>query len=129
MELGQIFEAFFKVVVLVCVVILAADRNRLRDELDAATTMIVNLASGLVGAKEEVNDDIDDVRNYITEVETEILEKVNALQDKYDEAEDMIQQVKQTAKDAAETEKKVQDGIDSILNYSGIQTIMNTIGK
>ena len=70
--------------------------------------------------------DIDDLRNYITEVESENKEHLAALNDKYEQAEEMMQQVRSAAEEAAETEKKMQDGITEILNYSGIEKIRST---
>lgn len=70
--------------------------------------------------------DIDDLRNYITEVESENKEHLATLNDKYEQAEEMMQQVRSAAEEAAETEKKMQDGITEILNYSGIEKIRST---
>lgn len=72
--------------------------------------------------------DIDDVRNYITEVEHELRDKLDELQEKYDAADEMIRQVTRSAEEAAATEKRMQDGIAAILNYNSQKEIGNDIG-
>ena len=72
--------------------------------------------------------DIDDVRNYITEVEQEIRDKLNELQEKYDAADEMIHQVTRSAEESAATEKRMQDGIDAILNYNSQKRLGDDIG-
>ena len=70
--------------------------------------------------------DIDDLRNYITEVRQEIKGQLDEINDKYDAAEEMIQQVHKAAEEAELTEKKMQDGITEILNYSGLRKMQDT---
>ena len=72
--------------------------------------------------------DVDDVRNYITEVEQEVRDKLNELQEKYDAADEMIHQVTRSAEEAAATEKRMQDGIDAILNYNSQKRLGEDIG-
>ena len=72
--------------------------------------------------------DVDDVRNYITEVEQEMRDKLNELQEKYDAADEMIHQVTRSAEEAAATEKRMQDGIDAILNYNSQKRLGEDIG-
>ena len=72
--------------------------------------------------------DVDDVRNYITEVEQELHDKLNELQEKYDAADEMIHQVTRSAEEAAVTEKRMQDGIDAILNYNSQKRLGDDIG-
>ena len=72
--------------------------------------------------------DIDDVRNYITEVEQEMRDKLNELQEKYDAADEMIHQVTRSAEESAATEKRMQDGIDAILNYNSQKRLGDDIG-
>ena len=72
--------------------------------------------------------DVDDVRNYITEVEQELHDKLNELQEKYDAADEMIHQVTRSAEEAAATEKRMQDGIDAILNYNSQKRLGDDIG-
>ena len=70
--------------------------------------------------------DIDDLRNYITEVRQEIKGQLDEINDKYDAVEEMIQQVHKAAEEAELTEKKRQDGITEILNYSGLRKMQDT---
>lgn len=70
--------------------------------------------------------DIDDLRNYITEVRQETKGQLDEINDKYDAAEEMIQQVHKAAEEAEITEKKMQDGITEILNYSGLRKMQDT---
>lgn len=72
--------------------------------------------------------DVDDVRNYITEVEQEIRDELNELQEKYDAADEMIHQVTRSAEEAVATEKRMQDGIDAILNYNSQKRLGDDIG-
>lgn len=70
--------------------------------------------------------DIDDLRNYITEVRQEIKGQIDEINDKYNAAEEMIQQVHKAAEEAELTEKKMQDGIREILDYSGLRKMQDT---
>ena len=72
--------------------------------------------------------DVDDVRNYIPEVEQEMRDKLNELQEKYDAADEMIHQVTRSAEEAAAPEKRMQDGIDAILNYNSQKRLGDDIG-
>ena len=70
--------------------------------------------------------DIDDLRNYITEVRQETKGQIDEINDKYDAAEEMIQQVHKAAEEAELTEKKMQDGITEKLKYSGLRKMQDT---
>ena len=84
-------------------------------QIDALFTALFNAAR-----------DIDDLRNYITEVRQEINGQLDEINDKYDAAEETIHQVRKAAEEAEITEKKMQDGITEILNYNGLRKMQDT---
>ena len=90
--------------------------------------VMAHAASATDAQGKKLGADIDDVRNYITEVEHELGDKLGELQEKYDAADEMIRQVTRSAEEAAATEKRMQDGIDAILNYNSQKEIGNDIG-
>lgn len=102
-------------VTVLCFLFAAKLRNA-ENRVDALSAALVSSAR-----------DINDLRNYITEVESENKEHLADLNDRYEQAEEMMQQVRNAAEEAAETEKKMQDGITEILNYSGLEKIRSTI--
>ena len=89
---------------------------------------MAHMAQAAVEQGKRQSADVDDVRNYITEVEQEIRDKLNELQEKYDAADEMIHQVTRSAEEAAATEKRMQDGIDAILNYNSQKRLGEDIG-
>lgn len=110
---------------LLCIIALFALYARLK------RTVIDGMAHMAQAAAEQgkrQSADVDDVRNYITEVEQEIRDKLNELQEKYDAADEMIHQVTRSAEEAAVTEKRMQDGIDAILNYNSQKRLGDDIG-
>ena len=102
-------------VVSVLCVMFAVKLNKFAKQIDALFTTLFNAVR-----------DIDDLRNYITEVRQEINGQLDEINDKYDAAEEMIQQVHKAAEEAELTEKKMQDGITEILNYSGLRKMQDT---
>ena len=102
-------------VVSVLCVMFAVKPNKFAKQIDALFTALFNAAR-----------DIDDLRNYITEVRQEIKGQLDEINDKYDAAEEMIQQVHKAAEEAEITEKKMQDGIREILDYSGLRKMQET---
>lgn len=102
-------------VTMLCFLFATKLRNA-ENRVDALSTALVSSAR-----------DINDLRNYITEVESENKEHLADLNDRYEQAEEVMQQVRNAAEEAAETEKKMQDGITEILNYSGLEKIRSTI--
>lgn len=93
---------------------------------------VINLMAHAASVTDEqgkkLGADVDDVRNYITEVEQEMRDKLSELQEKYDAADEMIHQVTRSAEEAAATEKRMQDGIDAILNYNSQKRLGDDIG-
>ena len=106
-------------VVSVLCVMFAVKLNKFAKQIDALFTTLFNAAR-------DAARDIDDLRNYITEVREEIKWQLDEINDKYDAAEEMIQQVHKAAEEAEITEKKMQDGITEILNYSGLRKMQDT---
>ena len=102
-------------IVTVLCVMFAVKLMKFTKHIDALFTALFNAAR-----------DIDDLRNYITEVRQEIKGQLDEINDKYDAAEEMIQQVHKAAEEAELTEKKMQDGITEILNYSGLRKMQDT---
>lgn len=95
--------------------------HRLAKGVDDALDMAVSLATEIASAKASIGD----TQSYISELETEIKQKISDLDEQYSEARDMIAAAKaaaeeeaKAAKEAQETERRLQDGINSILNYS-----------
>ena len=114
MGYSVVFIIWQAVVTVLCVMF-AVRLVKFANQIDALFTAIFNSAK-----------DIDDLRNYITEVRQEIKGQLDEINDKYDAAEEMIQQVHKAAEEAELTEKKMQDGITEILNYSGLRKMQDT---
>ena len=114
MEYSVVFIIWQCIVTVLCVMF-AVRLNKFAKQINALFTMIFNEAN-----------DIDDLRNYITEVRQEINGQLDEINDKYNAAEEMIQQVHKAAEEAELTEKKMQDGITEILNYSGLRKMQDT---
>ena len=107
--------AIWQGIVTVLCVMFAVRLVKCAKQMDTLFTMMFNAAN-----------DIDDLRNYITEVRQEINGQLDEINDKYNAAEEMIQQVHKAAEEAELTEKKMQDGIAEILNYSGLRKMQDT---
>ena len=114
MEYSVIFTIWQCVVSVLCLMF-AVKLNKLASQID-----------GMFMAMRNSMRDIDDLRNYITEVRQEINGQLDEINDKYDAAEETIQQVRKAAEEAEITEKKMQDGITEILNYSGLRKMQDT---
>ena len=114
MEYSVVFTIWQCVVSVLCL-IFVVKLNKLARQID-----------GMFMAMRNSMRDIDDLRNYITEVRQEIKGQLDEINDKYDAAEEMIQQVHKAAEEAEITEKKMQDGITEILNYSGLRKMQDT---
>ena len=111
----SVMVIIWQCVVTVLCVMFAVRLVKFANQIDALFTAIFNSAK-----------DIDDLRNYITEVRQEIKGQIDEINDKYDAAEEMMQQVHKAAEEAELTEKKMQDGITEILNYSGLRKMQDT---
>ena len=114
MEYSVVLAIWQGIVTVLCVMF-AVKLNKFAKQIDALFTALFNAAR-----------DIDDLRNYITEVRQEINGQLDEINDKYDAAEEMIQQVHKAAEEAEITEKKMQDGIREILDYSGLRKMQET---
>ena len=114
MEYSVVFIIWQCVVTVLCVMF-AVRLNKFAEQIDT-----------LFMAMRDSMRDIDDLRNYITEVRQEIKGQLDEINDKYDAAEEMIQQVHKAAEEAELTEKKMQDGIREILDYSGLRKMQDT---
>ena len=114
MEYSVVLAIWQGIVTVLCVMF-AIRLIKFAKQIDALFTALFNAAN-----------DIDDLRNYITEVRQEIKGQLDEINDKYDAAEEMIQQVRKAAEEAEITEKKMQDGITEILNYSGLRKMQDT---
>ena len=114
MEYSVVLAIWQGIVTVLCVMF-AVRLVKFANQIDALFTAIFNSAK-----------DIDDLRNYITEVRQETKGQIDEIIDKYDAAEEMIQQVHKAAEEAELTEKKMQDGITEILNYSGLRKMQDT---
>ena len=114
MEYSVIFTIWQCVVSVLCLMF-AVKLNKLARQID-----------GMFMAMRNSMRDIDDLRNYITEVRQEINGQLDEINDKYNAAEETIQQVRKAAEEAEITEKKMQDGITEILNYSGLRKMQDT---
>ena len=114
MEYSVVFIIWQCVVSVLCLIFIVS-LNKFAKQID-----------GMFMAMRDSMRDIDDLRNYITEVRQEINGQLDEINDKYDAAEEMIQQVHKAAEEAELTEKKMQDGITEILNYSGLQKMQDT---
>ena len=114
MEYSVILAIWQGIVTVLCVMF-AIRLIKFAKQIDALFAALFNAAN-----------DIDDLRNYITEVRQEIKGQLDEINDKYDAAEEMIQQVHKAAEEAELTEKKMQDGIREILDYSGLRKMQDT---
>ena len=114
MGYSVVFIIWQCVVSVLCLIFIIS-LNKFANQIDALFTAIFNSAK-----------DIDDLRNYITEVRQEIKGQIDEINDKYDAAEEMMQQVHKAAEEAELTEKKMQDGIREILDYSGLRKMQDT---
>lgn len=118
--ISMIWQALVTVLCILFAVKLRKMEDRVENRIEALFTALLKSAGDSAM-------DIDDLRNYITVVESENKERLAALNDKYEQAEEMMQQVRNAAEEAAETEKKMQDGIAEIINYNGLEKIISTI--
>ena len=114
MEYSVVLAIWQGIVTVLCVMF-AIRLIKFAKQIDALFTALFNAAN-----------DIDDLRNYITEVRQEINGQLDEINDKYDAAKEMIQQVHKAAEEAELTEKKMQDGIREILDYSGLRKMQDT---
>ena len=114
MEYSVVLAIWQGIVTVLCVMF-AIRLIKFAKQIDALFTALFNAAR-----------DIDDLRNYITEVRQEINGQLDEINDKYDAAKEMIQQVHKAAEEAELTEKKMQDGIREILDYSGLRKMQDT---
>ena len=113
------------IVELLCIIALFVLSTRLKR---AVIDGMAHMAQAAAEQGKKQSADVDDVRNYITEVEQELRDKLNELQEKYDAADEMIHQVTRSAEEAAATERRMQDGIDAILNYNSQKRLGEDIG-
>ena len=107
MEYSVVFTIWQCVVSVLCLIFIVS-LNKFAKQIDALFMAMRNSMR-----------DIDDLRNYITEVRQEIKGQIDEINDKYDAAEEMIQQVHKAAEEAEITEHKKHDGLTEKLNYSG----------
>ena len=114
MEYSVVLAIWQGIVTVLCVMF-AIRLIKFAKQIDALFTALFSAAN-----------DIDDLRNYITEVRQATKVQIDGINDKYDAAEEMIQQVHNAAEEAELTEKKMQDGITEILNYSGLRKMQDT---
>ena len=114
MEYSVVFTIWQGIVTVLCVMF-TVKLIKFAKQIDTLFTALFRAAN-----------DIDDLRNYITEVRQETKGQIDEINDKYDAAEEMIQQVHKAAEEAELTEKKMQDGITEILNYSGLRKMQDT---
>ena len=113
---------------LLCITALFVLCTRLKRTVIDGLAHMAHFARATAELGKKQSADVDDVRNYITEVEQELRDKLNELQEKYDAADEMIHQVTRSAEEAAATEKRMQDGIDAILNYNSQKRLGDDIG-
>lgn len=125
MELTNILFAIWQCLITVTCLTLALTCNKILRQIDDVFAAMKNLVRVVNERKKATQADIDDLRNYITEVEDGFRAKLGILNDKYEAAEEMMKQVRRAAEEAEATEKKMQDGISEILNYSGIEKVQD----
>lgn len=128
MDFSDIVFAIWQCLITVTCFVLALTGNRFLKQIDDVFKALRDLSRVVNKNERTAQTDIDDLRNYITEVESGIKLKLEVLNDKYEAAEEMMKQVRKAAKEAEMTEKKMQDGITEILNYSGIDKIRSNFG-
>ena len=114
MEYSVVFTIWQCVVSVLCLIFIVS-LNKFARQID-----------GMFMAMRNSMRDIDDLRNYINEVRQEIKGQLDEINEKYDTDEEMIQQVHKAAEEAELTEKKMQDGIREILDYSGLRKMQDT---
>lgn len=123
MGFTNIVFVIWQCLITVTYLILVLTSNRIFRRIDDAFEALHNLAKVVNKNEEAARTDIDDLRYYITEVENDAKLKLEVLNDKYEAAEEMMKQVRRAAEEAEMTEKKMQDGITEILNFSGIEKV------
>lgn len=123
MGFTNIVFVIWQCLITVTCLILVLTSNRIFRRIDDAFEALHNLAKVVNKNEEAARTDIDDLRYYITEVENDVKLKLEVLNDKYEAAEEMMKQVRRAAEEAEMTEKKMQDGITEILNFSGIEKV------
>lgn len=91
--------------------------KRVDDVLGMAATLAMEINSAKTG--------IGDTQSYVSDLDAELKQKISDLDEQYAEARDMIAAAKaaaeeeaKAAKEAQKTERRLQEGINSILNYS-----------
>lgn len=94
-------------------------------KLSARLTSIMHMLSKAAERIASNERRIDDAQNYITEVETELKLKMQDMDEQFNAARELIEAAREAvneeaaaARSAQETERRMQDGINSILNYS-----------
>lgn len=123
MGFTDIVFVIWQCLITVTCLILVLTGNGIFRQIDDAFEALHNLTKVVNENEEAARTDIDDLRYYITEVENDIKLKLEVLNDKYEAAEEMMKQVRRAAEEAEMTEKKMQDGITEILNFSGIEKV------
>lgn len=95
--------------------------KRLADRVDDAIDMVAGLAAVI----SETKASLGDTQGYVSELETDIKQQISDLSERYEEAGALINAAREAAEEellaakaAQETERRLQDGINSILNYS-----------
>lgn len=93
--------------------------------LSARLTSIMHMLSKAAERIASNERRIDDAQNYITEVKTELKLKMQDMDEQFNAARELIEAAREAvneeaaaARSAQETERRMQDGINSILNYS-----------
>lgn len=94
---------------------------RLSKSVDDVLGMAATLATEINSAKTGIGD----TQSYVSELDAELKQKISDLDEQYAEARGMIAAAKaaaeeeaKAAKEAQKTERRLQEGINSILNYS-----------
>lgn len=94
-------------------------------KLSARLTSIMHMLSKAAERIASNERRIDDAQNYITEVRTELKLKMQDMDEQFTAARELIEAAREAvneeaaaARSAQETERRMQDGINSILNYS-----------
>lgn len=94
-------------------------------KLSARLTSIMHMLSKAAERIASNERRIDDAQNYITEVKTELKLKMQDMDEQFNAARELIEAAREAvneeaaaARTAQETERRMQDGINSILNYS-----------
>lgn len=94
-------------------------------KLSARLTSIMHMLSKAAERIASNERRIDDAQNYITKVKTELKLKMQDMDEQFNAARELIEAAREAvneeaaaARSAQETERRMQDGINSILNYS-----------